>query len=77
MLPSPNHEPHNQLFIGPGAPHSPPYDTEIADGLASAGIIAKNVFTPNEFDLDLGTFMGEIVWTAFMIVPIPPMPRSV
>jgi len=34
--PEPNHKNYPNVGIGPGAPHGPPYDTEIGSGLASA-----------------------------------------
>ncbi|HEY6134412.1 MAG TPA: PEP-CTERM sorting domain-containing protein [Rubrivivax sp.] len=54
ILPPPNHQLHPALFIGPGAAHAPPYDTEIGSGIAAAGIAEKTVFTVNEFDGNLG-----------------------
>ena len=33
LLPAPNHVPHPDLGVGPGAAHQPPYDDELAAGV--------------------------------------------
>lgn len=65
LLPPPNHEPHPQLTIGPGAPHAPPYDTELAQGVAALGFEEGRVFSASEFS---GTNAIYFVW---MTVPDP------
>ncbi len=67
ILPPPNHQFHPDLGVGPGAPHGPPYDTEISAGLAAAGIAEKTVFSVEEFDGSLGNG----VFTAFMVIANP------
>lgn len=65
LLPPPNHELHPQLTIGPGDPHQPPYDTELAAGVASQGFREAVHFTQAEFTGENGIF------AAWMNVPAP------
>ncbi len=65
ILPPPNHLPHPDLGIGPGAPHQPPYDQEFANGLASLGFHQGVRFTRAEFSEGMG------VWVVWMVVPAP------
>lgn len=65
LLPPPNHVPHPQLGIGPGAPHQPPYDGEMAAGVAAQGYRETVRFRPSEFR------RGMAVWTTWMNVPNP------
>ena len=37
VLPPPEHVPHPDLGVGPGAPHQPPYRREISEGVRDAG----------------------------------------
>lgn len=65
LLPPPNHVPHPDLGIGPGAPHQPPYDTELAQGVAAQGYREARRFNLSEFT------NGEGVWLVWMTVPNP------
>jgi hypothetical protein len=49
ILPSPNHELHPALFIGPGDPHCGPYDTELAQGMAALGLVDSTEYGPGDF----------------------------
>ncbi len=64
ILPPPEHEPHPQLGIGPGAPHAPPYDHEIGDGLSANSWTDAAVFTLPQFS------KGNAVMLTFMVVPL-------
>lgn len=59
----PNHVP-----ISARVPHAGPYDQEITQGLASAGLVSKSVFDVSEFTAPQGIFIG------FVIVPGPDAP---
>ena len=50
ILPQPDHVQASDGSIQPGTPHAPPYDHEISDGLAAAGITSRTRFTTEEFD---------------------------
>jgi hypothetical protein len=65
LMPSPNHQLHPQLGIGPGAPHPPPYDAELAAGVAGAGFHEGVRFSQTEFT------EGQGVILAWMNVPAP------
>jgi hypothetical protein len=65
LLPPPNHQFHPQLVVGPGAPHAPPYDTELAQGVATLGFEEGRVFGASEFSDANGIYF---VW---MNVPDP------
>jgi hypothetical protein len=65
VLPPPNHVPHPQLFIGPGAPHAPPYDSEFEEGVEEAGFHEGAAFRESEFSNGNGVY---VVW---MNVPAP------
>ena len=65
LLPPPNHMPHPSLGVGPGAPHAPPYDSEMADGVSDQGFNAGVRFATSEFSNGAG------VWLAWMNVPAP------
>lgn len=65
LLPPPNHVFHPQLGVGPGAPHAPPYDSELADGVADLGFHEGVRFNTSEFSNGQGVFL---VW---MNVPAP------
>ena len=49
LLPPPKHVLNPDLGIGPGAPHSPPYDTELATGVADLAVREKVHFETSEF----------------------------
>jgi hypothetical protein len=49
ILTPPYYQPHPDILVGPGAPHAPPYDKDLADGIAHAGFQSKSVFSPVEF----------------------------
>ena len=65
LLPPPNHQFHPQLLVGPGAPHPPPYDAELAGGVAALGFDEGRVFGASEFSGANGIYL---VW---MTVPDP------
>jgi hypothetical protein len=65
LLPPPNHVFHPDLLVGPGAPHAPPYDTELANGVADLGFHEGVHFKSSEFSNGEGVFL---VW---MNVPDP------
>ncbi len=65
LLPPPNHVPHPALGIGPGAPHQPPYDSEMADGVEDLGFHEGVRFDMSEFS------NGQGIWLAWMNVPAP------
>jgi hypothetical protein len=66
LFPPPNHRRYvvPEDFIGPGAPHPPPYNTEVSRGLANLGLQSKEVF-------EVAEFTGEPngVYTSFLLVP--------
>lgn len=63
LLPLPEHASHPDLGIGPGTPHNPPYDQELANGVGNAGLVDQSVFLPSEFSNGMG------VYVVFMVVP--------
>jgi hypothetical protein len=65
LLPPPNHEFHPALGVGPGAPHPPPYDSELANGVAVQGFREAVRFSTSEFS------DGQGVILAWMNVPAP------
>ncbi len=65
LLPPPNHMFHPALGVGPGAPHAPPYDSEMADGVEDLAFDEGVRFDTAEFS------NGEGVWLAWMNVPAP------
>ena len=65
LLLPPNHQFHPQLLVGPGAPHAPPYDAELAQGVAALGFEEGRVFDASEFSGANGIYL---VW---MVVPDP------
>lgn len=58
VLPPPNHLLHPQLLIGPGAPHPPPYDSEVEEGIEAAGFHEGAVFRPLEFSYGSGVYLA-------------------
>src|SRR4030095_12367251 len=66
LLPPPNHV-FNPDFggVGPGAPHAPPYDSELADGVSNLGFDEGVRFARSQFS------QGQGVWLAWMNVPAP------
>ena len=65
LLPEPNHTAHPQLLVAPGAPHNPPYNHEMADGVSALGYHEGVRFSRAEFSEGMG------VWTTWMNVPNP------
>lgn len=65
LLPPPEHIPIPALGIGPGSPHRPPYDTELAEGIAHEGYRESRIFRQAEFSNGSGVFL------ACMAVPAP------
>jgi len=63
LLPPPNHVFHHDLLVGPGAAHQPPYDTELALGVAHQGYHQGRHFRAAEFS------SGSGVWLVWMNVP--------
>lgn len=70
LLPPPNHNFDPGLGIIPGAAHPGPYDTEIAQGLATAGFHEGTQFTPAEYS------NGNGVYLAYMLVPTTSAPTG-
>jgi len=65
LLPPPNHVFNPSLTVGPGAPHSPPYNSELANSVASLGFREGVRFDTSEFSNGKGVYL---VW---MNVPAP------
>lgn len=65
LLPPPNHEEVAGLGIGPGAAHRPPYNSELAEGIAAQGLREGRRFSRREFS------NGEGVFLTCMVVPRP------
>ena len=65
LLPPPNHVFHPQLGVGPGAAHAPPYNSELANGVATEGFREGTRFALSEFSNGAGVYL---VW---MNVPSP------
>jgi hypothetical protein len=66
LLPPPKHVVNSQLGgPGPGAPHLPPYDSELAQGVAALGFHEGTRFSMKEFSNGMGIYL---VW---MNVPAP------
>lgn len=65
LLPEPNHTFHNDLMVGPGLPHDPPYNQEMGAGVAAQGYHEGVRFRQGEFSESMG------VWTTWMNVPYP------
>jgi hypothetical protein len=70
ILPPPNHVWIDGLGIGPGAPHPPPYDTEMSTGVANAGFDEQLLFLPDDFTAPSG------IWVTFMLVPTADAPEG-
>ena len=70
LLPPPNHVFHPALGAGPGAPHAPPYDNELAQGVAAQGFHDEVVFATSDFS------GGQGVYLAWMNVPVGPTTGS-
>jgi hypothetical protein len=62
VLPEPNHKVYPNVGVGPGQPHNPPYDQEIAQGLSALGISDSAALSASDFS------NGQGVNLAFMIV---------
>ena len=65
ILPPPNHVFNPTLLVGPGAPHQPPYTSEMAQGVAALGYHQGVRFSRSEFSNGMG------VWLTWMTVPAP------
>ena len=65
LLPGPNHAYHPMLGVGPGAPHAPTYDSELANGVAEQGFREGVRFHSSDFSNGAG------VWLMWMNVPAP------
>ena len=65
ILPEPNHRSFPDVMVGPGAPHAPPYTTELAAGVVASGFHEGVRFTTSEFSEGMGIFL------AWMNVPAP------
>jgi hypothetical protein len=66
LLPSPNHQPHDDLIVGPGIAHAGPYDTELAQGVTASGYREGPIFSVDDFS---GAPNG--VYFVWMNVPNP------
>jgi hypothetical protein len=71
LLPPPDHVPHPQLGIGPGAPHGG-FSREMGDGVRRSDFDEADPFFPTQFS------NGQAIWLAFMVVPTAgaPLGRS-
>jgi len=62
LFPPPAHQPHPDLGVGPGAPHGPPYDREVARGIArngpANGFVEARAFTTAQFSAGNGVFLA-------------------
>ena len=65
ILPPPNHVFNPDLLVGPGAPHSPPYTNELANGVAALKYHQGQSFNAAEFS------NGNGMWLVWMNVPKP------
>lgn len=65
LLPPPHHQFDPIIGIIPGARHRPPYNMEMAAGVAANGYVDRNVFRPEDFTVPSGVLL------AFMVVPAP------
>jgi hypothetical protein len=65
LLPPPRHVPIEELGIGPGSPHRPPYNHELDKGIGSQDLHEGTRFRPREFSAGQGVFL------ACMVVPRP------
>jgi len=65
LLPPPRHVINAKLGIGPGAPHRPPYKSELKKGLAAQDFHEGRRFTSREFSNGQGVFL------VCMVVPKP------
>jgi hypothetical protein len=59
LLPPPNHVFNPSFGVGPGAPHAPPYDTELASGVSAQGFAESHTFAPSQFSDGNGVYL---VW---------------
>ena len=66
----PLHDPHPQLFVGPGPPHGPPYQREMSEAVASAGYDVDGPFTSAQFSEGYGVF------ATWMVIPGGGSPRG-
>jgi hypothetical protein len=65
LLPPPKHVFHPDLGVGPGAPHQPPYDSELRIGVHNLDLHEGVRFHTKEFTNGSGVFL------AWMNVPAP------
>jgi hypothetical protein len=65
LLPEPNHTFIPELGVGPGEPHDPPYNKELAEGVKNLGVVEKVAFKVEEFSHGNGVYL---VW---MNIPAP------
>ena len=63
LLPAPNHVPNAALGVGPGRPHRPPYQFELANGVRAQGFDTGHVFRVSDFS------RGNGIWLVWMDVP--------
>ncbi len=70
LLPPPNHAWCNDLGIGPGVPHDPPYTKEFGKSLEALDYREAVVFHPPDFTPPNG------VWAVWMVVPVPSVKGS-
>jgi hypothetical protein len=63
FLTPPNHVPHAQLGLGPGAPHAGPYNNEMGANIAAAGYTETTTFTASQWGGDLG------IWFTYAVLP--------
>jgi hypothetical protein len=65
LLPEPNHTFHPDLGVDPGEAHCPPYDTELAEGVAALGFVDETLYSGLDYTDGTGVYL---VW---MTVPDP------
>jgi hypothetical protein len=69
VLPPPHYRTFKCLGIGSGKPEPPPYDHDIADGIANLGFPQGSRFEPQQFSNGVG------VYFAYMVVPTSNTPN--
>jgi hypothetical protein len=69
ILPPPHYQLVQCLGIGPGTPEQPPYNHDMADGIANAGYPQGLLFGPQQFS------NGGGVYFVYMVVPTPNTPN--
>jgi hypothetical protein len=66
VMPPPEHVSVGSFLIGPGTPHAPPYDRELAAGLAALGYEDQHTFSASQFSAP-----GQEILPFWTLVPDP------